>query len=163
MTNSRLLAATLFTVCLNLVSCHDADAAEKTPPAAAEMKIIHQVDHTEITLSQQAERMEARNRIMVRLMVEAKGSNARQIQLEINKRMTAAIQKAQSRPDITVETGSYSVNRPYNPQLDREADRWRGMQLLSLTSDDFDAVLALAGELQSDGLVMNDMRFFVAP
>ena len=136
-------------------------AADKPPQT--EVKLIKQVDRTEVQLSQQAERLEARNRITVRLNVEARGNNARQIQVDINKRMTAAIAKAQSIPSITVETGSYSVSRPYNSQNEKETDRWRGMQSLSLTSDDFEAVLKLAGELQGDGLVMNDMRFFVAP
>lgn len=140
-------------------SVHAADKA--APPT--EVKITRQVDRTEIQLSQQAERLEARNRIMVRLNIEARGGNARQIQQEINKRMTAAIAKAQGVPAITVETGSYSVTRPYSSQNEKDGDRWRGSQTLAMTSDDFDAVLKMAGELQGDGLVMNDMRFFVAP
>ena len=158
---SNRVAASLLAVIVALTGAGLASAADK--PTQTEVKLIKQVDRTEVQLSQQAERLEARNRIAVKLNVEARGNNARQIQLEINKRMTAAIAKAQSNPAITVETGSYSVSRPYNSQNEKETDRWRGMQTLSMTSDDFEAVLKLAGELQGDGLVMNDMRFFVAP
>lgn len=77
--------------------------------------------------------------------------------------MSAAIRKVQNIPSITVETSSYSVSQSYDPKIEKEADRWRGSQTLSMTSDDFEAVLNLAGELQNDGLVMNEMRFFVAP
>lgn len=154
-------ASSVITVCLILAMSSLAFAAEK--PTQTEVKLIKQIDRTEVQFSQQAERLEARNRIAVRLNVEARGNNARQIQLDINKRMTAAINKGRNIPSITVETGSYSVSRPYNSQNEKETDRWRGMQTLSMTSDDFEAVLKLAGELQSDGLVMNDMRFFVAP
>ena len=77
--------------------------------------------------------------------------------------MSAAIKKASANRNITVETGSYSVSRPYDSQSGKDADRWRGTQTISLTSDDFEAVLNLSGSLQGDGLVMGDMRFFVAP
>ena len=138
-------------------------ALAQGPKAATEIKITKRTDRTEVNLSQQAERMEARNRIMVKLTVETRGNSAKQIQAEINKRMSAAIQKASANRNITVETSSYSVSRPYDSQSGKDADRWRGTQTLSLTSDDFEAVLNLSGSLQNDGLVMSDMRFFVAP
>lgn len=142
----------------------DSGAALATDKAAStEIKLIRQIDRTEVQLSQQAERLEPRNRIAVKLNVESRGNNARQIQLDINKRMTAAVTRVQGVPTITLETGSYSVTRPYNSQNEKETDRWRGAQSLSMTSDDFDVVLKMAGELQADGLVMSDMRFFVAP
>jgi predicted secreted protein len=118
---------------------------------------------TEIQLTQQAERLEICNQVSVRLDVEASGNNALHIQLEINKRMSSAIARARSIPSIKVETGSYSVSRPYNSQSERESDYWCGLQTLSLISDDFDTVLKVVGELQDDGLLMKDMRFFVAP
>lgn len=161
MSIKNIVSSSTLTACLALTGSGFAFAAEK--PVQTEVKLIRQVDRTEVQLSQQAERLEARNRIAVRLNVEARGNNARQIQLDINKRMTAAINKVRSNSAITVETGSYSVSRPYNSDNAKETDRWRGMQTLSMTSDDFEAVLNLAGELQNDGLVMNDMRFFVAP
>lgn len=163
MLSPRIVASILLSACLAIAGGSLAVAADKAPVTQTEVKLIKQVDRTEVQLSQQAERLEARNRIAVRLNVEARGNNARQIQQEINKRMTAAVNKVQSVSAIAVETGSYSVTRPYNSQNEKETDRWRGTQTLSMTSDDFDAVLKMAGELQGDGLVMNDMRFFVAP
>ena len=132
-------------------------------PATHEVKLIQKTDHTEIQITQQAERLEPRNRISVSLNVEARGPNARQIQTDINKRMAAAITKVRAASAVTVETGSYNVSRPYDSENSKEVDRWRGSQNLTLTSDDFEAVLALVGDLQNDGLVMNDMHFFVAP
>ena len=160
--NNNIIVSSVLTACLVFAGCGLASAAE-TAATQTEIKLTKRTDRTEVQLSQQAERLEPRNRIAVRLSVEARGNNARQIQLDINKHMSAAIKKVQSDPAITVETGSYSVSRPYNSENAKETDRWRGMQTLSMTSDDFEAVLKLAGELQNDGLVMNDMRFFVAP
>jgi uncharacterized protein len=161
MTRSRTIISAVLSACIFIIVHGSVYAAEKAP--AQEVKLIKKTDRTEVQLSQQAERMEARNRISVKLTIEVRGNNARQIQLDINKRMSAAIKKAGSNPVITVETSSYSVSRPYDAKNEKDADRWRGSQALSLTSDDFEAVLNLAGELQNDGLVLSDMRFFVAP
>jgi len=161
MFSKNLFLMTLVVASATILGLSSAMAQE--PKAPTEIKITKKTDRTEVNLSQQAERMEARNRIMVKLTVEARGNNAKQIQAEINKRMSAAIKKASENRNITVETSSYSVSRPYDSQSGKDADRWRGSQTLSLTSDDFEAVLNLSGSLQSDGLVMSDMRFFVAP
>lgn len=160
MTRSKAFISAVLSACVFIVVHGSVYAAEKAP--AQEIKLIKKTDRTEVQLSQQAERMEARNRISVKLTIEVRGNNARQIQLDINKRMSAAIKKAGSNPVITVETSSYSVSRPYDAKNEKEADRWRGSQTLSLTSDDFEAVLNLSGELQNDGLVLSEMRFFVA-
>ena len=162
MSRNSIIVSAVLTACIMFTGCGIASAVESAA-TQKDIKLTQRIDRTEIQLSQQAERLEARNRIAVRLNVEARGNNARQIQLDINKNMSAAIKKAQSDPAITVETSSYSVSRPYNSENAKETDRWRGIQTLSLTSEDFEAVLKLAGELQNDGLVMNDMRFYVAP
>lgn len=116
---------------------------------------------TDIQLVQQAALVVPRDRAVATLRVMARGPNARQIQIDINHRMMAALTKVKNAPGITAETGSYSVNHPYTTQ--GESAEWRGEQVLTLNSGDFDAVLALAGALQNDGLVMGEMRFFVSP
>jgi len=161
MTRSKTVILAVLSVFVSIIVYGSIYAAEKAP--VQEVKLIKKTDRTEVQLSQQAERMEARNRILVKLTIEVRGNNTRQIQLDINKRMSAAITKARSNPAITVETGSYSVSRPYDARNEKEAARWRGSQTLSLTSDNFEAALNIAGELQNDGLVLSDMRFFVAP
>ncbi len=115
---------------------------------------------TEIHLSQQAMRIMARDRLRAELRIEAKGNNGREIQAEINKRMAAALAKVKAYPAVTAETGSYAVERNYST---KEQALWQGSQSLSLTSEDFDAVLSLVGDLQSSGLLMSEMQFFLAP
>jgi len=116
---------------------------------------------TDIQLVQQAALVVPRDRVVATLRVMARGPNARQIQIDINHRMVAALAKVKNAPGVTAETGSYSVNHPYTTQ--GESAEWRGEQVLTLSSGDFDAVLGLAGALQNDGLVMGEMRFFVSP
>lgn len=57
----------------------------------SEIKLIQKSDHTEIFLSQQAEVLAPRDRISITLGIEVRGNNTRNIQSEINKRMSAAI------------------------------------------------------------------------
>lgn len=161
MRKRKHIIAALIITCMTITALSSAIAKE--PKVPTEINITKKTDRTEVNISQQAERMEARNRIMVKLTVEARGNNAKQIQQEINKKMSDAIKKANSSRNVTVETSSYSVSRPYQSQNTKDVDRWRGSQTISLTSEDFEAVLSLSGTLQNDGLVMNDMRFFVAP
>jgi predicted secreted protein len=133
-----------------------APAAAMAAPPSSEKTIT-----TDIQLVQQAALVVPRDRVVATLRVMARGPNARQIQIDINHRMMAALAKVKNAPAVTAETGSYSVNHPYTVQ--GESAEWRGEQVLTLSSGDFDAVLALAGTLQNDGLVMGQMRFFVSP
>jgi predicted secreted protein len=114
---------------------------------------------TEIRLTQQATRTMAPDRLRAELRVEAKGSDARLIQAEINRHMQAALAKAKAHPDVTAETGSYSVSHDFSVQ-NRQV--WQGDQTLILTSPDFSGLLALAGEMQGDGLLVSGMNFFLA-
>jgi predicted secreted protein len=126
-------------------------------PAAA---VDKPVTTTDIQITQQAALVVPRDRVVATLRVMARGANARQIQIDINHRMLDALAKVKNTPTVTAETGSYSVNHPFTTQ--GESAEWRGEQVLTLSSGDFDAVLGLAGVLQNEGLVMGEMRFFVS-
>lgn len=115
---------------------------------------------TEIHLSQQAVRILARDRLRATLRIEAKGNNGRQIQQDINKRMATALELAKKSSAVVAETGSYGVHQNYNA---KDANLWEGSQTLTLSSEDFDAVLNLVGDLQNNGLLMSEMQFFLAP
>lgn len=115
---------------------------------------------TEIHLSQQAVRVLARDRLRATLRIDAKGNNGRQIQLDINKRMAAALELAKKSPSVIAETGSYNVHQNYNL---KDANQWEGSQTVTVSSEDFDAVLNLVGNLQNAGLLMQEMQFFLAP
>jgi predicted secreted protein len=116
---------------------------------------------TDIVLVQQAALVVPRDRITATLKVIMRGPDARQIQVEINRRMVVALTKVKAAHLVVAETGSYSVDHPYTPQ--GQSGNWQGEQTITLTSGDIDAVLNLAGTLQNDGLVMGEMRFFVSP
>jgi predicted secreted protein len=141
---------------LSLATTTPALAATDFRPADAKPVVT-----TDIQLVQQAALVVPRDRITATLRVILRGPDARQIQVEINRRMVGALAKVKDAPAVIAETGSYAVNHPYTPQ--GESSIWQGEQTITLTSGDIDAVLNLAGTLQNEGLVMGEMRFFVSP
>jgi uncharacterized protein len=130
-----------------------------TRPAPAEPAAEH-AETTVLRLAETAERTVKRDRLRVDLRAEASGPDARRVQAEINKRMSAALERARAVASVKPETRGYAVweERPQNAPA-----RWRGSQILSLTGRDPGELLALAGELQGDGLAMSGMSYEVAP
>ena len=128
-------------------------AAAQTLPAASDTSTV-------LHLGEFAERILRQDRLTVQLRVEASGPDAARVQGEINRRMTAALEQARRVPAVRAETRGYWVNheRPQSAPA-----RWRGQQMLVLTSTDTAAALALAGELQQGGLVMSSMSFDLSP
>ncbi len=115
---------------------------------------------TVLHLSQTAERSVLRDLLRIELRVEETGTDPLAIQSTINRRMAAALDRAHQVQGVRVETGSYGVGEE-RPQSG--PSRWRGAQSLILTSNAPDAALKLAGELQSDGLLMSSVAYEASP
>ena len=115
---------------------------------------------TVLHLSQTAERTLARDLLRVELRVEETGSDPRAVQSAINRRMTAALDRARQAEGVRVETGSYHVGEERPPN---RAATWRGSQSLILKSKNADATLKLVGALQSDGLSTASLGYEVSP
>jgi uncharacterized protein len=121
-------------------------------PADQQMTVLH--------LSQTAERSVLRDLLRIELRVEETGADPLAIQSTINRRMAAALDRAHQVQGVRVETGSYGVGEE-RPQSG--PSRWRGAQSLILTSNTSEAALKLAGELQSDGLLMSSLAYEASP
>ena len=128
-------------------------------PAAAVAQDAEQ-RATVLHLSQTAERTLARDLLRVELRVEETGSDPRAVQSAINRRMTAALDRARQAEAVRVETGSYHVGEERPPN---RAATWRGSQSLILKSKNADATLKLVGALQSDGLSTASLGYEVSP
>jgi uncharacterized protein len=115
---------------------------------------------TVLHLSQTAERRVMRDLLCVELRVEETGSDPLALQAAVNRRMAAALQRARQVQGVEVETGNYEVNEEQPPNAPH---RWRASQSLILTGKAADAVLKLAGTLQSNGLLMSSMTYEVSP
>ena len=121
---------------------------------------------TILHLDQTAERIVPRDRLTVDLRAEATGADPRAVQAEVNRRMTAALAKVKGATAVKAASGNYSTYQttPSGPDgKPKPPAQWHATQELTLVSRDFPAALALAGQLQADGLLIGDMRFDIAP
>ena len=120
----------------------------------------HDAAVTRVRLVETAQRTVRQDRLRAILRAEVTGPDARRVQAEINRRMTAAVDRAKAAPTIKVETGSYSL---YEERPPNGSTTWRGQQSLALIGTEFNDVLQLAGELQQSGLVFSGMQFELRP
>lgn len=129
-------------------------AAVPGPVVAQPAPAAGKDEATVLHLSEHAERTLKRDRLRVELRVDATDADARRLQDEINQRMAAAVARAKPVPDITVQTTGYNL---YQERADKEPPRWHGSEGLLLAGRDFGALLALAGALQEQGLVLSSL------
>ncbi len=105
--------------------------------------------------------MVQRDRLTASLRVEANDADPARLQAEINRRMAAALDRAKAVAAVSVATGGYSV---YEEQAKAGvAARWHGQQSLSLSARDAAPLLALAGALQQEGLVLSSLGYVLTP
>jgi predicted secreted protein len=107
--------------------------------------------------------------VVATLRVEKENKDASDLQDEINEMMQGAVKKVKSVQDVEVETQQYYVYEQYNyphpvrseedRQKREETKTWRGSQSLTLESKNAENLLDLAGELQSDGFLMNGLNY----
>ncbi len=126
--------------------------AASSEPADAGLTVLH--------LSEAADREIRRDRLRAQLRVEVVAGNAKQVQADINRRMTSALDKVKALPGIKPQTGGYSV---YEERQQNVPTRWRGNQALTLVGRDFGELLTIVGELQNDGLAVSGLNFELMP
>ncbi|MBC54884.1 MAG: hypothetical protein CMQ34_13735 [Gammaproteobacteria bacterium] len=94
------------------------------------------------------------------LRIDVEDQNASVVQNRINTVMAQALQQAREVDDVSQSTGYYNVYQfDRQPQGGRAETVWRGSQSLTLEGRDAQALLALAGELQEMGLIMNQLSY----
>lgn len=131
-----------------------------TPAAHADDKDKDDKGKTVLQLSAAAERAVPRDRLRTTLRAEVTDADPLKVQAEINKRMNKALERARGASGVKAETGGYSI---YSFVDQNKNTQWRGSQFVSVVSTDFDAVLAVARDLQASGLLMSGMGFDLTP
>ena len=154
---TRLAVALALSV---LVAAMAAPALAETPPPTGNdaTTVLHVVARSE--------RMIKRDRLTAELRVEASNADPGRLQAEINRRMAAALERANAATGVTATTGGYHVyEQPPNPASPNRAGApgWHGMQSLLLQARDSAALLELAGTLQQEGLALSSLAYELAP
>jgi len=98
--------------------------------------------------------------VIASLRIEAEDSDASVVQNRINTTMEHALQRARGVDEVSQSTGYYHVYQyDRQPQGGRAETLWRGSQSLTLQGNDAQVLLALAGELQAMGFLMNQLSY----
>lgn len=98
--------------------------------------------------------------IIASLRIEAEDSDASVVQNRINTVMARALQQARGVAEVSQSTGYYNIYQyERQPQGGRAESLWRGSQSLTLQGKDAQVLLALTGQLQAMGFVMNELSY----
>ncbi|MBU2097412.1 MAG: SIMPL domain-containing protein [Gammaproteobacteria bacterium] len=115
---------------------------------------------TLITLTVTERTRVGQDTLTAELRIEVDDRDPAVVQNRINAAMADALAIAGEQDDVLVSTGHYGIYQ-YNrsPTGNRADEMWRGSQSITLESRDSAQVLALAGELQANGFLMNQLSY----
>jgi len=114
----------------------------------------------QVTFRVEATREVPNDWISATLGVEEESSDAASLAARVNQRMASALALAKGDSRLTVSSGAYQTQ----PVYDRtRIVRWRSSQDLVIEGPEVDALTAMAGKLQAQGLLLRGVAFTVAP
>ncbi len=135
--------------CSALAAALLAMAPLAAPPAQAE---------TLLRLTQQARVMVHPDTLAASLRIEAEAPTASAAQAQVNAQTAKAIALAKTAPQVVATTGSYNVWHATRP-----SDRWHAVQTVQLRGTDGPAMLELVGQLQADGMAVQQLAWQLSP
>lgn len=113
---------------------------------------------TLLKLTQQARVMVHPDTLSASLRIEAEAPTASEAQAQVNAQAAKAIALAKKTPDVVATTGTYNVWHMTRPN-----DRWHAVQTVSLRGADGPAMLTLVGELQGEGMAVQQLAWHLSP
>jgi uncharacterized protein YggE len=143
-------------------------AAAALPAAAQDRNADPLAGATLLTLSESAERDVAPDTMRARLAAQATAADAAAAQTAVNAAMTKALAMVKTM-NLDVQTGGYNTwqEAPARPAslpagAKPPAPQWQAQQSLIVTGTDSDKLLAAVGELQKEGLLLQDLGFAIS-
>ena len=128
-------------------------------PLAALLVLATPADaETLLRLSQQAQVMVRPDTLGASLRIEADAAAASAAQAQVNQQTARALELAKQAPHVVATTGSYNVWHATQP-----ADRWHAVQSVELRGTDGPAMLALVGQLQGQGMAVQQLAWRLSP
>ncbi len=131
---------------------------------------------TALTLSAEARRTVAQDRVTAVLNVEGTGKSVQEAQRKVNEKMQQARGLYSKVQGLKVTTGSYNTWKNYPPEpapkpngqpawspAEREAKAfWQANQQLNIDGANRDDILKLVGNLQQAGFGVNGINFYLS-
>ena len=134
----RLVAAAVLCACL-----------ARAPAARAET-LLHLSDTETVTV--------VPDELAASLRAQATSASPVDAQQRVNAAMADALAHVRKVAGITFSTGAYSVWH-VGPTPQDKAERWQASQTLDLSAHDDSALLTLVGELQHNGMAVEDLNW----
>jgi predicted secreted protein len=123
-------------------------------PAAAQPTAAPASGETLLHLSDSATVMREPNEITATLRVEARAASAAAVQEQVNRAMTAALERARAVSGVQASTGRYGTWQNQDPPR-----AWHASQTLQLRGPEPAPLLELVGTLQGQGLALSDLSW----
>jgi len=104
--------------------------------------------------------------LIANLRIEAENRDNKEVQNEINKAMTEALDLAKKYGDVKAITRGYNVHQYDKNGGKRDRPRnmvWKGSQNIQLKSTNSEDLLELAGKIQGAGFLMNGLQYTLSP
>jgi predicted secreted protein len=103
----------------------------------------------------------ANDRMHAMLRIEAENASAASAANDVNARMTRALAKAKAVAGVDAKSAGYSTWQQWEKG---RPSKWKVVQSVSLTAQDFAALAALVSRLQDeDGLLVSNLSFSISP
>jgi predicted secreted protein len=118
-------------------------------------------DNTYLNLSVLESTLVEQDLLIASLRYDVESESSKLVQDKINQTMKKALAIAEKKSMLDISTERYSVYK-YSKQVKGKSDTkeiWNGSQTIVIKGKATEDILALSGELQEMGLVMNDLRY----
>ncbi len=141
----------------------------QTLPAAGAPAVADGV--TSLTLAV-TERIAVKQDVVVaNVRYEAKGTDAKTVQNEINQKIEAGLAAIKGDKDVKIATEAYQVYMNQNQVQEMhdgkpvitQTEEWRGSQAITLQSSNADAVKSMTGKLQYLGFAVGQLQYTLSP
>ena len=103
----------------------------------------------------------AQDMLVATLRIEVENAKSSDVQDQINKAMTKALEIAGRENGVKAQTLQYNVFKTTRPRSKEQV--WRGSQGIQLKSTDSEAVLGLTDKIQDLGFVANGLSYALSP
>lgn len=131
------------------------------PAVADDDKAQLATEYTKLHLTESAEKEVEQDRFKATLRFEKEGTYTHEIQDEVNRAMQKAVSSAKKVKELKVSTGRYNVNQVWDHK-ERKNVGYKASQQLILDTTDKTELLELAGELQSQGFLMENLTPYLS-
>ncbi|MXV44971.1 DUF541 domain-containing protein [Saccharibacter sp. 17.LH.SD] len=151
---------TLAVACLLSLPLATASHAAESSVAPMSSETASHTRSTVLIFNTQGEAGAMPNQLAIHFSARVQNTSPVTAQQRLNQMVKTAMDTAEREKDVSLHAGNYTLSQEYTQ---RGPQRWSAEQSLTLQGSDSAHLLALAEQLQSQGLGLNDMDWSIDP